>query len=463
MSPNEPNVLKVLVELTRRARHAESLQALQFLVVNESYRLVPYQLACLWSKERGLLGQSGVSVVDRTAPFVLWISDVLKTLSTQPKAVVVEPSMLTESQRTRWVEWLPAHALWIPLSPKNQAVSGLLFCRETPWGAEDISLLGEWCDAWSFIWQAHHTARRRRLPFLQGQDDAQPLEGSKDNQSSRKATGLKYLWVNRRWRYGLLLFSCLFFPVKLTVLASAELVPENPAIIRVPIEGVIDSFMVKPNDRVQEGDLLFRLDLTTLSNRLQIAKQGTQVATAEYRQGVLQSLTDAKSRGLLTTQEGRAIERQLEADYLSVLLQKSHIKSPRDGVVLFDDPTEWIGKPVMAGERVMVVATEDRTEIEAWLPLSDGVDFPVGTPVTMYLNTTPFSPVVGKLRSVSHQATQRPDGTYAYRVRASVDKTTASSARIGLRGTARLSAGYVPLFYWVFRKPLVAVRQFIGI
>jgi hypothetical protein len=463
MASDKSNTLKTLVELARRARHAESLQALQFLVVNESYRLVPYQLACLWSKDRGLLAQSGVSTVDRTAPFVLWISDVLKTLSVQSTAVVVEPSMLAKTQQASWVEWLPAHALWIPFSSKSQVLSGLLLCRETPWNEEDISLFREWCDAWCFIWEAQSSARRRRLPFFQGKENSQQSLAPAEQLSSGSARGLKYFWTSRKWRYGLMLLLLLFLPVKLTVLAPAELVPEDPAIIRVPIEGVIDTFMVKPNDRVRAGDPLFRLDLTTLTNRLQVAQQSMQVATAEYRQGVLQSLSDAKSRGLLTTQEGRAIERQLEADYLALLLQKSEIKSPRDGLVVFDDPTEWIGKPVMAGERVMVVATEDRTEIEAWLSLSDGVDFPSGTPVTMYLNTTPFAPVVGTLRSISHQAIQRPDGTYAYRVRAAVDSAAQANARVGLRGTARLSGGYVPLFYWIFRKPLVAVRQFFGI
>jgi hypothetical protein len=35
--------------------------------------------------------------------------------------------------------------------------------------------------------------------------------------------------------------------------------------------------------------------------------------------------------------------------------------------------------------------------------------------------------------------------------------------RIGLKGTAKVSGRYVPLAYWVFRKPLALARQLLGL
>jgi hypothetical protein len=64
------------------------------------------------------------------------------------------------------------------------------------------------------------------------------------------------------------------------------------------------------------------------------------------------------------------------------------------------------------------------------------------------------------LRYVAHEAVQRPDGQYAYRVRATLqDKTT---HRIGMKGTAKLHGRWVPLSYWVFRRPLATVRAYVG-
>ena len=42
-------------------------------------------------------------------------------------------------------------------------------------------------------------------------------------------------------------------------------------------------------------------------------------------------------------------------------------------MVLFDSPSEWIGKPVQTGERVMRVADPDAVEIEAWVPVGDAI------------------------------------------------------------------------------------------
>lgn len=447
--------LAILVDLTRRARLADTATALQFLLVNETYRLVPYQLGCIWSERAGVIAQSGVSTVERSAPFSQWISGVSRKLAIHSEAVVVLPEMLNSAQQSEWSDWLPAHAIWIPVGVKATGAAGVFLAREEPWESEDVTWIVEWVQTWARFWQSMFKPGLSHKLFG---DHSQASESL----AARPWWSVSRLW--RSWWVRFCLFALLvsFIPVRLTVLAPGELVPNDPAVIRVPIEGVIDGFMVEPNQRVVQGDMLFRLDLTNLLSKLQLAQQGMQIATAEYRQGVLQALSDARSRGLLTTQEGKAIERQLEADYLAELVEKSKIRAPRDGVVLFDDPSEWVGKPVMSGERVMVIATETDVEIEAWLPLSDAVPFEIGAPVTLYLNTTPFAPVEGRLRYIGRDPIERPDGSYAYRVRANVVKADAA-ARVGLRGTARIAGDYVTLFYWVFRKPMVAIRQFLGV
>jgi biotin carboxyl carrier protein len=273
---------------------------------------------------------------------------------------------------------------------------------------------------------------------------------------------LNTIWYHRRRKLIFIILCIALFPVRLTILAPAELVPAHPSVIRVPIEGVVDEFFVAPNQKVVEGQPLFKLDLTSLHSRLQIAQQETQIASTEYRQSTLQSLNDPKSRSQLVPQEGKASERKLEADYAKELLEKAQIKSPKAGIVLFDDPTEWIGKPVVAGERVMLVTDENDTEIEAWVALSNAIELPNEAKVTLYLNTSPLSPIDGTLRYLGYEAIQRPDNNYAYRLRAKINPHE-PLGRIGLKGTAKISGHFVPTVYWVFRKPLAVLRQFLGI
>ena len=287
---------------------------------------------------------------------------------------------------------------------------------------------------------------------------AQGIEGT----SEAVVAEAKAIWRDKKRRWTWLIWIFLLFPVRLTVLVPGELVPANPAIIRVPIEGIVDEFYVTPNQTVVKGQPLFNLDLTTLLSRLQVAEQETQIATQEYRQSSLQGLTDSKSRGLLVPQEGKAAEKKMEADYVKELLNKAKIVAPRDGIVIFDEPSEWIGKPVQAGEKVMVVATSGDVEIEGWIPVGEAIEVPKDSSVTLYLNAMPFSPVTGYLRYEGHEPIQRPDGGYAYRLRASLSPGD-EGPRVGLKGTAKVHGQYVPLSYWVLRRPLATLRQFLGI
>jgi len=509
---NRPrSALQSFLELAKRARRAESAAELQFMLVNETFNLAPYQLAVLWTEFDGILSQSGVSSVDRQSSFVLWLSGVIKKLSIVSEATVVLPEMLSEEQVAEWAEWLPAAALWVPVGLVNGGKTGVLICREDPWSIQEIALIDEWCGTWKSAWERLNapTMRKSFLKKLTQTGYAIPSATGTGHFLRDTFTGLvfclsrllnprywfigiglffKWLWSGGRWlvqqgplgvlrqvwqlikslwtvkrrRYTLFVLLVVFFPVRLTVLAPAELVPENPAVIRVPIEGVVEEFFVKPNETVQQGQLLFRLDLTSLISKLQISQQEMQIAEAEYRQSSLQSLTDPKSRMGLTAQEGKAAEKKLETDYLKLLLEKAQIKAPRAGVAIFDDPSEWLGKPVVAGEKIMVVATESKAEIEVWIPLNEAIELSPKAKISMYLNTTPLSPVTGIVRYMGHDAIQRPDGSYAYRMRARIDAPNAN-ARIGLRGTAKLSGQYVPFSYWMLRKPLIALRQFVGI
>ena len=67
-------------------------------------------------------------------------------------------------------------------------------------------------------------------------------------------------------------------------------------------------------------------------------------------------------------------------------------------MVLFDSPSEWIGKPVQTGERVMRVADPDAVEIEAWVPVGDAIPLAEGAPLRLYLAADPLTAVQGRVR-----------------------------------------------------------------
>lgn len=515
-SPTVANqAILLLMELSRRARRAESAKALEFMLVNQSISLVHYAIALLWVADEGVVLQSGVSHVERNSPFIQWMNEVADVLSDQTALCEVQSDMLLPALERTWSDWLPPYAVWVPITrPSGHA--GLLLCRDKPFNEGELVLLQEWIETWTHAWRmlaapsVHGELTRfwhRWLGLLPSRETllsecrkfwlgtqmtaaavrANPrcmwlwlkslvLAGRvrviawHDWIRQEGADGLRRaliaearsIWADKRRRWKWIVWTLILFPVRLSVLVPGELVPENPAVIRVPIDGVVDEFFVSPNEQVVSGQPLLKLDLTALLSKAQVAQQEILVATQEYRQSALQSLTDAKSRGQLAAQEGKAAERRIEADYTQAMLDKATINAPRGGVVILDDPTEWIGKPVAAGEKVMVVATEGQVEIEAWIPVGDMLEVPKGASVTLYLNAKPFSPVSGTMRYVGHEPLSRPDGTYAYRVRASLPSGE-TGPRVGLKGTAKVNGEFVPLSYWILRKPLAAIRQYLGI
>ena len=342
------------------------------------------------------------------------------------------------------------HGLWLPLSSTAQpAEAALLLARDEPWSDAETSLLTEWCGTW---WHALLALRRsQKRPWWRpwGRDTAGAL-------SARRA------WWNRPFLITLLALTALsFVPVRLSVLAPGELVPRDPVVVRAPLDGVIDAFHVQPNQDVAQGQPLFGFDEALIRSRLRVAQQALVTAGAEYRQTAQQSLVDARARPQLAALSGRIEERTAEVAFLREQLQRSRVLAPQAGIALFDDPSQWIGKPVVVGERILRIAAPDDVEVEAWLPVGDAIRLEPGTPVQLFLNARPLEPVAATLRFMAHEAVQRPDGSHAYRLRATLAAPAAH--RVGLKGTARLEGERVPLAYWVMRRPIASARTWLGL
>jgi len=456
--------LATLLYLARRARQAHDDAELAFIAVNETLSLAAYRQAALWLNEGGVKALSGVVSAETNAPYVQWLGRVFRHLQqprSDPSARVLTASDLPAAVAAEWGEWLPAQGLWLPLPSIAGRFSGgaLLLARDAEWSEAEFALLTEWAAIWS---QARALMAR---PSLLG-NAWRRLSGQTLTPSGLADSGwgvrLRRLLLHRRLWLSALLLGAMFIPVRLTVLAPAELIPLRPAVIRAPLDGVVDRVLVTPNQQVKEDDALFEFDRANIQNRLQVALRALATTQAEYRQKAQQALFDPVSKSQLAVLQSQIAEKNTEVSYLRKLDQRGVVASPRAGIVLFDDPTEWVGRPVVTGERVMVVADEHAVEVEAWLSPADAIPLRDDAPVTLYLNADPTQPLAARLRYISHEAIPRPDGNYAYRVRASLIGE-ASLPRVGLKGTAKLAGEEVSLGYWMLRRPLAAMRAWLGI
>lgn len=441
--------LATLLQLGRRAREAADVASLGFVVVNETRQLLAYRQAALGRMNRlgtllpaDVMAVSGLPEPDPQAPYVQWLAQVLRHLlqdETKLQPAALHASDLPPALAADWSNWLPQHALLLPLpGPGNRAGALLLLVREEAWSEHDLVLGSE-------LAHAYGHALARFVPPVSWQERARNWFGSK----------------HRRWGAVAALSAVALCPVPMSVLAPAEVVPLEPFLVRAPLDGVVDQFHVRPNQSVKAGAALFDLDTTTLRSRVDVTRKAYEVAQEEYRQAAQMALTDERSKRELALRQGRMEEKAVELDYSRRLLERILVKAPRDGIAVFADVNDWQGRAVAIGERVMLLADPARMELAISLPVADATDLEPGASVTLYPNGSAFSSFEAELASISYHAEPTPDGILAYRLKARLTSDQ-PLPRLGARGMAKIRSGWAPLSYYVLRRPLAAARQWLG-
>jgi hypothetical protein len=337
-----------------------------------------------------------------------------------------------------WSEWLPAHGLLLPLVIEPGRTLGvLLLAREQPWNEGEAHLLQELGDGYAYAW-AGFIGRRRSLAAR--------------------------LWGGRRFlklAAAAALIGSMWLPITLSALAPSEVVAFEPTVVRAPLDGVVDHFDVQPNEPVSQGQKLLELDPRAIANKLEVANKALAVSEAEYRQAAQSAVFDDKSRAQLAVLKGKMDQRRSEVTYAQSLLSRIHVTASRSGLAIFEDPNDWIGKPVTIGERLLDIADPSQAELEIWLPVADAITLKPGAAAEFFLNVAPNAPLGAKLRQASYEATLGPGNVLGYRLKATLDDA-AHPPRIGLRGTAKIYGEKVTLFYYLARRPLASVRQLVG-
>lgn len=450
---SKENLLATLLQLEKRARACTSAQELTFLMVNDTHALAPYRQAALWTPGAGgdgaITALSGLAVPDANAPYTARLSGALarRARDGESGAFQAQPDELK-----MWAEHLPAYGLLLrlPCQAAGETASDALLAlwRDTPWQRSEAAALALLADAYAHAWRALAPAQRR----------------------PRAATWwghLRHGERRTRWWVGLgvAVVALMCVPVRQSVLAPAEVVARAPMAVRAPLQGVVDHIAVTPNQPVEKGQLLAALDVRDLEGRLESARQALAVANAELRQNQQQALVDERSKATLAVTQGKRDQAASDLDFYTRALTRAQLRAERAGIALFDDPADWIGKPVALGERIMMVADPADVELEIHLPVGDAVDLPEHATVQLFLNTAPASPLPATLVRVGYRAAPTAEGTMAYRVRARFDDGGAQAVqpRVGLKGTAKLYGERTPLAGYLLRKPLATLRVWLGI
>lgn len=441
-----PNPASALLQLERRLQTAASNREVAFRAVNESSAALQFDQAILWRRDvfsRPLIAAaSGLADVAGDSPFKQWLTQLLRAITPDPfdKPQTFTAAGLPEAVVADGTEWLPAHILHCPLrGPEGTVLGGLLLFRATPFSDAERAL-AEWiADATGFAlwaWRSERSGLKRWL-------------------KSRKT------WRQLALAAGVVTALALI-PVRLSVLAPAEITAARPIAVTSPLDGAVREIVVKPNQIVKADELLATLDDTGLRNRLELASRALDIARADLQRATFKAFTDEASRYELQVLNARTQEKSAEVTYLTELLQKSKLTAPQGGIAVFSSQDDWRGRPVQVGERIMMIADPSLIDVTIYVPPEDAVELERGSEVNLLLHVDPLSPLRAMIERTSYEPTIAADGTLAYVVRADLILGQ-GLPRIGLRGTAKIYAERVTLGYYMLRKPLAYFRRTLGV
>jgi len=442
----ESSRLSLLLQLEAMARDADSVKALQFIMVNETRHLVSFRQAFLLEADRAkgrrfeVRAASSITNVDRNAPLIKWLETCIGRLhqdSNMDTVQHLDAARCPEELREEWKEFSLPFVLWCPLRLADGTIlGGIWLARETPWTDTEAWLTKRLTDTFAHAWHA--------------------LLGSEK---------LKKKPHYERLILGSVIFIIISFfiiPVRISALAPAEIVAKDPVIVSAPMDGVISKVLVEPNTSVDEGTVLFSFEDTGLRNKYQVAEKTLAIAIAEFQKASQEAFRDPQSNARVALLKAQVELNRAEARYAQDLLQKVDVRAQESGLLIYADKSDWVGRPVQVGEQIMKIADPDRVKLRIDLPVDDAVFLAEGAEVKVFLDVDPLKPISGVVRHASYEAALTPEGILAYRIDAEFTDTGVRS-RIGLQGTAKLYEDRVSLFYYLFRRPISALRQFIGV
>jgi len=442
-SSEKPGPLEVLLTLEAKLREALSLSELQFLIVNETRKLVACRQVVLFRGKPSGQGWriekiSSVAEVDRASPLLKWLAKETKDQLRNNPATTQAHTQLELDISGTGLKYPFKKGVYFPFYDRfENELGGMLLLSENGLNERDISLATRLSKTCAHAWGAIKPASK---------------------------TGW-YLMSRRNLLVALIAMMLVgLVPVRLTVLSPLEVVARDAFIIAAPIEGVIEEVLVSPNAKVRKGDLLFRYHALDFENRHDIATKNMAIASARYQRASQSSFGSGDGRRELAITKAEYEVAVEEKRYATSQLGRIEVRAQSDGIALFSSKDDWTGKPVSIGERVMRLADANKTEFKIKVAVADGIILGQETDVTVFLDSDPLDPVPARVSKKSYTPESQGDEPMSFPVHAQLKpgKET-KNFRIGLRGTARLSGDRVPLAFNLFRKPLSAIRQYLGI
>lgn len=436
------NKITRLIDLEKKAREAKNKDELNFVITNETRKIVKYTTSFLLmpsvTDQLQVVSVSDIASVDRTAPTINFIEKVVQEKKNPKEKVFLDVEEIGKELKLRRPNNLPKNLYCFPvISPQKGVLGYLVFSKARTFDGDQIMLINHLSKIYGHCYNI----------FLQ-------------KFSLKKFIKQKLKKKDAKRNIAIAVLICLF-PLQLKSTAPVEVVAKNPFIVTAPVDGVVKQIVVNNNDEIKQGDLLIELEDEDLKSNYNLALQSYKIAEKELLRGRQISFTNNEAKAKLNELAAQVDLKKIELKFAQNKMENTKINAKKNGIAIVDQKNEWQGRPVNIGEKIITIADPKEVEFLVWLPVKDSLVIKEGNDIRVFLDVNPVFSLKGKLSRASYAPSLSPQEVLSYKITGSYEGS--KPPRIGLRGTATVYGSNTVLIYYVLRKPITFLRQFIGI
>lgn len=196
-------------------------------------------------------------------------------------------------------------------------------------------------------------------------------------------------------------------------LISGSIQPEKRADLRAEVSAVVLQVVKDNGDKVKKGDLLVRLDDTTIRDQLNSAEEARRAAEQAFDQAQrqldrLQTLSSSGAVSQQSLEDAEIRRNNAQSDLVAARtrvvqarqqLERTEVRAPFDGVVSAREVSN--GDTAQVGKALLKVIDPRSVRFEGFVPAEHGPKLAVGAPVRFRINGYGAQAFEGKVQRIN--------------------------------------------------------------
>jgi RND family efflux transporter MFP subunit len=444
-------ILETLVKVSTEITSTLNLDRVLYAVVNLPGSVIPYERAAVAMEQRGktqVKAISGMAQINPGDVEVDRLRAILQWASLVPQAFMVkqhgeEVDQERPETREKFLQYFTETGMRgfyaLPLADEEGRLGILSFESSNP------DFLSEAHLEMINILAAQATVALRNATLYKEVPFIGVLEPFLQKKQKFMAQGKRRRTLTLAAATGAVLFFAVF-PVPLRVDGNAEVAAAHTAQIQSAVDGVVHQVFIREGQKVMRGDTL--ADLEDWPYRSALAEAQAKYETANSEMNRALASNDGSEAGIQRVQASywaAEVERDRQR------LAETHLRALFDGWITTPHVENMSGRHLAVGDTFAEIIDSSRATIDVGFDEQGIVLLRRGAAAAVKLDGYPTRIFRGTIDVISPKGDTAKDSRLFY-ARITVPNSD-GRLRPGMQGRAKISAGWGPVGYVLFRRP----------